>query len=203
MNSKKVLTWVVVGLGLLMVVYTFVNQQPEDLLTVITQHRQEINDFMSGDEESPLVDSVKTNFSGLNYFDVDARFKVRARLDKIDNRETITMGTSDGKQVNYRRYAWAHFEISDTPLRLLLLRSLDPEDNDYLFLPFGDLTNGNDTYGGGRYLDLDLPRGNSLEIDFNKAYSPYCAYNQSYSCPLPPSENRLPLSIRAGEKNFP
>ena len=186
-----------------MVIYTFANQRPQDIVQLMADHRQEIDNFMRDDAESPLPDSLKAEFSGLNYFAADAAYKVKARLERIEELETLTVGTSDGKQVNYRKYAWAHFTIKDTPLRLLLLRSLDPNDNDYLFLPFGDRTNGEESYGGGRYLDLDLPRGRNLVLDFNKAYSPYCAYNPSYSCPLPPSENRLPISVLAGEKNYP
>ncbi len=72
----------------------------------------------------------------------------------------------------------------------------------YLFLPFTDLTNGNGTYGGGRYIDLEIPKGDTMVIDFNKSYNPYCAYNGKYSCPIPPKENDLNIAIKAGVKNY-
>jgi hypothetical protein len=100
-------------------------------------------------------------------------------------------------------YAYAAFEISDQPCRLLILEIIDPAYKGKLFLAFADATSAVETYGAGRYLDVEAVRGaNSILLDFNKAYNPYCAYNDSYSCPFPPRENLLEVAIKSGEKNY-
>jgi uncharacterized protein (DUF1684 family) len=96
--------------------------------------------------------------------------------------------------------------IDGDTLQLTIYQNIDLMNQqgyeDYLFIPFNDLTNGMETYGGGRYLDVQQGEGDTLTLDFNKAYNPYCAYNPKYSCPIPPDENKLDVEIRAGEKNF-
>nr|MCU0394110.1 DUF1684 domain-containing protein [Thermoflexibacter sp.] len=100
----------------------------------------------------------------------------------------------------YVRYAYAHFEIDKQKLQLTIYKSMDRVSKGVLFLPFKDQTNGEETYSAGRYVEVKNNNGSSIIIDFNKAYSPYCAYNETYSCPLPPKENHLNVKILAGER---
>ena len=187
---------------LVIFIYSLTTQGGPDYLTIISEHRQEIDTFMKAGQESPLPDTLKSQFRGLSYYPVDPTYKVSAQLDKLTENQVLKVGTSDGATKNYVKYANANFILSGIEHKMLILKSVDEEGNDYLFLPFGDQTNGTETYGGGRYLDLDFPKQNNIEIDFNLAYNPYCAYNADYSCPLPPSENRLTVAVRAGEQNF-
>jgi uncharacterized protein (DUF1684 family) len=135
---------------------------------------------------------------------------INASFTKIDDTSTVTIKTS-GKRIPeqyFIRYGKLTFTIDSVAYQLTVFQSKDLVNNaayrDYLFLPFGDKTNGNSTYGTGRYIDLlitDIKDG-KCTIDFNKAYNPYCAYSNDYNCPIPPKENRLPIIIEAGEENF-
>jgi uncharacterized protein (DUF1684 family) len=108
-----------------------------------------------------------------------------------------------GEAEYFIKYGYATFKLKDKSHKLLLLLQLNNEDEkDKLFLPFTDKTNGFETYGGGRYLDLDLEKDDQLIIDFNFAYNPFCAYNDNYTCPVPPAENQLDIEIKAGEKEY-
>jgi uncharacterized protein (DUF1684 family) len=168
----------------------------------IANHREEIHDFMKDNSDSPLPDSIKSNFRTLDYFGPDPEFKVKASLELIDNDPVINMATSDGETRRYTRYAYARFELKGQLYQLTLLKPMEDKSSQGLFLPFGDSTNGDETYGGGRYLDLESTDKSSITIDFNLAYNPYCVYSTAYSCPLPPAENQLTVAISAGEKNF-
>jgi uncharacterized protein (DUF1684 family) len=116
------------------------------------------------------------------------------------------MKTTGVREPEYRKYGEVHFVLQGQQLRLNVYQSLDlvhtPGYEDYLFIPFTDLTNGHETYGGGRYLDFRIPKAASVWLDFNRAYNPYCAYTSGkYSCPVPPPENRLPVAVRAGVRS--
>ena len=114
------------------------------------------------------------------------------------------LGTSDGKEEHYLEYAYADFKLHGKAQRLLILELMDMGPNrGKLFLAFADETSANETYGAGRYLDVTRTSGsNTITLDFNKAYNPYCAYNDEFSCPFPPKENLLTVAIMAGEKNY-
>jgi uncharacterized protein (DUF1684 family) len=111
------------------------------------------------------------------------------------------MPATGEKTRDYVTYAIAHFELEGKPLRLSLYKQVGT-GLDYMFIPFKDLTSGVETYGGGRFIDCETVAADSLLIDFNLAYNPYCAYNEKYSCPIPPAENHLAVRIEAGEKNY-
>lgn len=202
MQATKKLTWGAGAVVLAILIYSLASQRPVDYPATIAEHRVEVNDFMKNNSQSPLPDSLKARFAGLDYYNVDEDFKVVAELTVIAEQETLTLGTSDGETRKYLKYAYADFTLKDTDLRLLVLKSQDEEGKDYFFIPFSDLTSTEETYGGGRYLDLEYSNNKQLVIDFNFAYNPYCAYNPSFSCPLPPAENHLKVAIRAGERNF-
>jgi hypothetical protein len=151
--------------------------------------------------ESPIPPAKRANWPTLQYFSIDETYRVPASLDPPPRQsEVIVMPTSTGQQRQMRRAGTLKFAIQGQPLRLSAFSDLESPVARRLFVPFGDLTNGKETYPAGRYLDLDPTGTGYYEIDFNRAYSPYCAYNPEYDCPYPPPENRLKVPIRAGEK---
>jgi len=116
------------------------------------------------------------------------------------------MKTTTDRLPIYRKYGEARFKLGGKDQVLSIFQNLglmeDPEYEDYLFVPFTDETNGSESYGGGRYLDVEMPEGDRMIINFNKAYNPYCAYNAKYSCPIPPAENHLDIEVKAGVKAY-
>ena len=175
----------------------------EEYAARIESERKDKDTFLKEDEDSPFGES-KSDFTTLSYFSPDLKYRVLAKLEPVANKQVRLLPTSTGEEGRYFEYAWAVFELDGKENRLLLLEIMDMGPNrGKLFLAFADETSGGETYGGGRYLDLKkIPAATSIVLDFNKAYNPYCAYNDGYSCPLPPKENILKVPIRAGEKNF-
>jgi len=154
--------------------------------------------------ETPLTNEDFLKFKGLEYFDADAKFAVKARFEKTTDSQIFMMPTSIGTTRKYFKYGVLRFEIAGQSLALNVYRSeTSAKSNGALFVPFRDLTNGTETYGAGRYLDIKIPDGDEAILDFNFAYNPSCAYgNESFSCALPPKENFLQIEIKAGEKAF-
>jgi uncharacterized protein (DUF1684 family) len=126
-------------------------------------------------------------------------------VERLNPREPVVMATSDGRERPFERFALLHFTIEGQPVQLTGYRAAG-DDDDALFIPFRDTLAGKESYGAGRYLDVEPPHHHGGEehivLDFNLAYNPYCAYNESYSCPIPPRENTLPVAIRAGERVY-
>jgi uncharacterized protein len=144
------------------------------------------------------------------FFTADEKYKVKCNFEKSTDTAAVIMKTSGTKipQKDFVRYGKLSFTINDTLLTLTVYRSKalqnNPQYGRYLFIPFTDVTSGIETYGSGRYIDIfttDI-KNSLVEIDFNKAYNPYCAYSKDYNCPIPPRENYLPVVIKAGEKTF-
>ena len=170
----------------------------------IIEFQNELNDFYSDKEKSPLTKKDLEKFRGHNFFAIDKNFKVEAKFERVVDAVPFLMKTSTDRLPTYEVYGVATFQIDGQTLQLNIyqnhrLRETEEYKN-YLFLPFTDLTNGNETYSGGRFIDMEIPEGDIIVIDFNKAYNPYCAYNKKYSCPIPPKENDLPVHIYAGIK---
>lgn len=167
--------------------------------------QEELNHEYKDPEKSPLAKEEIPAFAGHEFFPVAARFVVKAKLVKTKKQEVFKMKTSTEKLKEFVKYGEAHFMLEGKPQVLEIYQSValrdKPEYQDYLFLPFTDATNGEETYGGGRYLDLKIPGGKTIILDFNKAYNPYCAYSNKYSCPVPPIVNRLDVAVKAGVKN--
>lgn len=157
--------------------------------------------------ESPLTPEDFRNFDGLKYFDLSEKFVVNATLEKNSGTERFVLPTSAGTKRGFLKYGVLKFEIDGLAFALTVFR---PEEKpklaeyaDLLFIPFRDLTNGKETYGAGRYIDLKMPAGDSVVLNFNLAYNPNCAYGSDrFSCPVPPRENFLQTKIFAGERNF-
>jgi len=150
-----------------------------------------------------VLDSAEAaHFKGICYFGIDKSYIVKAQF-KREKGEKFQMPMSKARVVYYRKYGTLTFAKNDTTCVLTVYENLSLKKNkeykDYLFLPFKDKTSGHESYGAGRYLDLQKSKEQSWEIDFNLAYHPYCAYSDRYSCPLVPAENKIPVEIRAGE----
>lgn len=143
------------------------------------------------------------NFIGLDFFEFSKSYQVIAKFKKKKGKK-FSMPTSNGRITNYRRYGYLYFTVNNEPCTLAVYQNLElkkiKEYKNYLFLPFRDNTNAEESYGGGRYLDLQISDGETMILDFNLAYNPYCSYTHRYSCPIPPTENTLKISILAGEK---
>ena len=169
----------------------------------LTPFQREINDFFKDASVSPLKKRDLKNFRGLDFFTYDSTYLVTAKLTKTPKEKPFMMLTTTDMVVEYIKYGTVSFELLDNQYSLDIYKNLeDPNERDNLFLPFLDDTNGNESYGGGRYINLDIPQGDNLIIDFNSAFNPYCVYDEKYSCPIVPRENYLPLEIKAGVMNF-
>jgi uncharacterized protein (DUF1684 family) len=142
------------------------------------------------------------------FFPIEASYKINGAFEKLNDSIGFTMKTSGTITKHYFKYGTVTFSLKDTALQLFVYQSKDlmktDQYKDYLFIPFTDLTTGDEAYGSGRYLDftIDSIKNNLLALDFNKAYNPYCAYATGFRCPIPPRENYLPVAVRAGEKVF-
>jgi uncharacterized protein (DUF1684 family) len=180
----------------------------EDLSPIeeIKAFQEELNAQFANEDESPLTASDLADFEGLEFFPADTSFRVKAKLTFHEGSEPFLMKTTTDRLPVYKLFATAHFTLKGKEFDLEIYQNIDliqdPQYSDYLFLPFTDSTNGNSSYGGGRYLDLSIPEGDQVILDFNKSYNPYCAYNAEYSCPIPPSQNDLDVAVRAGVKAF-
>lgn len=171
-----------------------------------TDFQRKMNSEFKDATTSPLKAKDLKVFKGLDFFKYDSTYVVKAHLKRTPDTKWFEMHTTTDRVSEERVYGILSFEIQGKKLNLNVYQSkasLNKKINeDFLFLPFLDNTNGEESYGGGRYLNLKIPEGDTIEIDFNKAYNPYCVYNEKYSCPIVPRENYLDLAIRAGVKDF-
>jgi len=150
----------------------------------------------------PLAEAF-TNFQGLRYFPVDAKFRVEAEVVPDSAPRRMTVLDTNGWSRPAWRYGQVRFQLDGQDLALQLwLFKPDPGPEDEFFIAFRDKTNGDESYGGGRYLDIPFVKSGRTLLDFNLAYNPSCAYNTGFACPIPPPENRLPVAVKAGEKAF-
>ncbi|HZT75119.1 MAG TPA: DUF1684 domain-containing protein [Vicinamibacterales bacterium] len=150
--------------------------------------------------DDPIPANKHAELLPLSYFPIDPDYDVPAQLKPIDDPTPIDMPTSTGVMRKMRRVGTLEFSVKGQPLKLTAFVEVGAPNLDRLFVPFRDLTSVTETYGGGRYLDLERTKTGIYEIDFNRAYTPYCYYNPTYECPYPPAENNLKIPIRAGEK---
>ena len=156
------------------------------------------DEFFAGHPQSPLTPDQKSAFKGLAYFDENPVLRFELPIERFPEGDTIEVQTSTGLKQTYRRYGRLRFKVGGQPAELTLYAG----QNGY-FLPFVDALAGVETYPAGRYLEPEPLSGDRFLVDFNLAYNPYCAYNELWSCPLTPAENRLKVPIRAGEKLYP
>lgn len=167
-------------------------------MNALQQFRESKDDEFRNPDSSPLEPAQIRKFIGLDYYPENEQLRIEIPLNRYSKSEIITLTTSTGDKRDYYRVGEAKFQFLNKECVLHIY-----EDDYGFFVPFTDLTAPTETYGGGRYLEPHEIRSNVLYVDFNLAYNPYCAYNDKWSCPLPPEENRLPIRVEAGEKNFP
>lgn len=182
-------------------------QAQEDLskaMEEIMAFQKQLHEDYKNPQESPLDPVAMDSFKGHVFFPITLKYRVKAKLVRTPDAEVFQMSTTTDRKPEYQEYATLHFELEGKKQVLHVYQSLKLRQQDaykdYLFLPFKDLTNGDESYGGGRFIDLRIPAGDELILDFNQSYNPYCAYSDKYSCPIPPKENHLTLPILAGIK---
>ncbi len=162
---------------------------------------------MVTDEHSPIPDEEKPTFKKLNYYKPKVAFRKNATFERFDDAKRFLMKTTTDRLPEYSVYGKVAFRHKGKNYTLNVYQNIElvkkPGFQDYLFIPFNDKTNRDETYGGGRFLDITETGKDEIIIDFNKAYNPYCAYNHKYSCPIPPEANNLEIKIKAGEKKWP
>ncbi|NLN32694.1 MAG: DUF1684 domain-containing protein [Flavobacteriaceae bacterium] len=171
-------------------------------LDEINTYQTNLKNEWENPETTPLKEDEKDSFQGIQFFPIDKKYIVNADFTPIENGKTIPFPTSAQKIKHYKEYGKLNFKLNGSFHELTIYQS-DPPIEGYensLFLPFMDETNGDTSYGGGRYLDFEITdiQSNKLRIDFNKAYNPYCAYSKYYNCPIPPANNYLETEIKAG-----
>ena len=155
--------------------------------------------FMRESSQSPVVAADRATFPPLPYFPINQEYRVPASLTVARADDILEMQTSTGQRRRMQRIGVLEFTLKGQPLKLTAFSEENDTDLRRLFVPFHDLTNGSETYPGGRYLDLERTATGVYDLDFNRAYHPFCLFNATYDCPVPPRENRLALPIRAGE----
>jgi len=171
-------------------------------LDEINSYQTNLKKEWENPETTPLKEDEKDSFQGIQFFPIDKKYILNADFTPIENGKTIPFPTSAKKIKHYKEYGKLNFKLNGNFHELTIYQS-DPPIEGYensLFLPFMDETNGDTSYGGGRYLDLEISdiQDNKMIIDFNKAYNPYCAYSKYYNCPIPPANNYLNTEIKAG-----
>lgn len=180
--------------------------QEKQLLNEETEWQKEMNADFKDATKSPLKDKDRKKFTGLDFYKFDSTYVVKATLTRTPDAKPFKMKTTTERRPEYVQYGVVTFNLKGKEFKLNIYQNLgllDEEDyEDYLFLPFLDDTNGNGSYAGGRYTEARIPEGETIIIDFNTAYNPYCAYNDKYSCPIVPRENYVATEIKAGVKAF-
>ncbi|PQJ80809.1 DUF1684 domain-containing protein [Polaribacter porphyrae] len=197
----------IISLTLLLVLSC--NSQDKRPLVGKTEYQQKLNASYKDASTSPLKKKDLKNFKGLDFFPVDSSFMVTATLIRTENAPTFQMATSTDRKPLYKEYGVLKFNLKGKDLELTIYQSQDDlrdeKYKNYLFLPFTDNTSGNESYGGGRYMDVmttDIKDNNTILLNFNNTYNPYCAYNDRYSCPLVPRKNHLDIEVKAGVQVF-
>jgi uncharacterized protein (DUF1684 family) len=194
-------------LGLIIVsVFCFYTStaQSSDSLALLEIKKYQVNQERKFRDptSSPLRDQVK-EFIGLNYFPPNLKFRVQATFVKNETSILFKMKTTGPSLPEYRKFGKVNFEIDGHAyvLETFQGRSVNGYD-DYLFIPFTDKTNGHETYEVGRYIEIPIPSGNEVTLDFNQCFNPYCSYRKGYACEIPPATNDLPIEVLAGEKKY-
>ncbi len=171
----------------------------------VEEHRiKKHEEFLS--EKSPLPPEERKKFQGLKYFPIDTSYVVTGKLIRTANAEIFKMKTTTTRLPEYKKFADVVFKLHGEEYKLEVYQNPElmkkEEYVDYLFVPFTDESNGSETYEVGRYIELRIPDGDEVVLDFNKCYNPYCSYSPNYSCPIPPAANHLPIAVKAGEKKY-
>jgi uncharacterized protein (DUF1684 family) len=195
-------------LAVIMLLLVGCNSSNSNYENEIKKFQYDLNTHYADKESSPLTEEDLLTFKTLDFFEINEDYRVVAHLELTPNAPVFEMKTTTERLPLYKKYGIAHFELNGNQLELSVYQNQDLKNSleyaNYLFLPYNDATNGNSSYEGGRFIDLEIPKdtNNTIIIDFNKSYNPYCAYNHKYSCPIPPAENILPIAIPVGVKAY-
>lgn len=169
-------------------------------------YQTNLNKEFANSKESPLEEEDLKAFKGLDFYPISSKFVVQAYFIKSENEKVFKMKTTGNRLPEYVKYGELHFTLEGKKLKLNVYQNIELSKKkgfeDHLFLPFSDSSCGKETYIGGRYIDMRIPKNDTVTIDFNTAYNPYCAYSHNYSCPIVPLDNDLPIEILAGVKKF-
>jgi uncharacterized protein (DUF1684 family) len=171
----------------------------DDYRSELEYERTMKDQFMARHAESPFIAGGVSGFRGLRYFPIDTKYRVRSRLERRAVPEEAFLRTNRDGQATMRLLGDLVFRLGGRELRLRIYHAGEGVGTS-AFVPFRDATSGTDSYGAGRYLTLELNESDEYELDFNRAFNPYCAYTDAYECGFPPAENDLPVPVRAGEK---
>ncbi len=166
-------------------------------MTALTDFRKMKDEFYASDPQSPLTEEQKQTFTGLHYYPENPDLIFMLIIEEFSKKEKVSIQTSKGDVRSYERFGKIAFPVEGEPVSLTIYKV----EQDF-FLPFVDSQAGKETYPAGRYLEMEPLTDGSYLVDFNMAYNPYCAYNDRWSCPITPTENRLNVPIRAGEKIY-
>jgi uncharacterized protein (DUF1684 family) len=179
------------------------NGAPSVLPDSVLQERLAKDEGFKSGKDSPIPERDKPGFRGLAYYPLNPGLRFSARLYRYPGPKQVRMGTNTGEIRRGLRYGYFEFPVESRTCRLQVYRLDDGLGNGAtLFMPFRDATSGQETYASGRYIELKENTSGVYDLDFNRAFNPYCAYNSEFSCPVPPAENILKVPIRAGEKNY-
>ena len=189
----------IVVLGLTVTTY---GQSEDSLMNEILAFQKEQDDHYYNKETSPLTKKERKKFGGHKFYPIDLNYRVLAHFKEFPVKDTIIMPTSAGTEKVYLRYGMLHFNIAGHHCHLVAYQSVKlmqiEEYKEHLFVPFRDATSGKTSYGGGRYLDINIPKDGNVVLNFNLAYNPYCAYTNGWYCSIPPAENTLKVEVKAG-----
>lgn len=191
---------------ILIALFNFGFGQEKFDITAVEKFQENINSEYADAKISPLTDDDLVKFKSLDFYPINEKAFVVAQFTRTPEEKPFKMKTSTARKPMYVKYGEARFEMEGKEFILNIYQNVEfsnkAEYKDDLFLPFSDLSSGKESYIGGKYIDLKIPTGNTIVIDFNQSYNPYCAYNYKYSCPKVPLENDLAIEIRAGVKKF-
>ncbi len=192
--------------NIILFLFCFTSTYAQKDVAAAEKFQSELNKSYADSLKSPLMKDDLKQFKGLDFYPIDEKYIVEAIFIRTKKEKSFKMKTTTSRTPIYKKYGELHFSIDGKELKLNVYQNVDlkkkPGYDDYLFLPFSDLTCGKDSYIGGRYIDMRIPKSGKVTIDFNQAYNPYCAYNYEYSCPIVPLENDLDIEINAGVKKF-
>jgi hypothetical protein len=175
-------------------------------VSAVAKFQKELNSEYAAAKTSPLTKEDLANFKTLDFYPINSKYFVVAQFTRTIKELPFEMKTSTDRKPIYVKYGEVEFSLDGKVLKLNVYRNIElskqKKYKNYLFLPFSDLTSGMESYIGGKYIDLKIPKENTIVIDFNTSYNPYCAYNHKYSCPIVPLENDLNVAVLAGVKKF-
>ena len=202
MKRSTIFTVLVIAIiGVTIFNFMTVGESETEYIERIEEERKNKDRFMRSGS-SPFNDQDKADFTGLKHFPINPNMKIRARVTPVAQKRPIFITTTTGEQRRYIPFGYAEFELLGQPQKLILYQDWEEKDRNKISLMFADETSGRSTYGGGRYIELRKDSEKAITIDFNMAYTPFCHFNDEYSCPIPPRENLMTIPIEAGEKLY-